>query len=416
MSVAIIGGGVVGLSCAWSLHRRGFDVTVLDAGRFGGSASAVNAGWVTPSLSAPLAAPGVMRTCLRQSFNPRGALVIRPSMDTAWIRWLWQFRAAAAHEQYQRGIKALMELNDKTLDLFDEYQNSGVAFEMHGTGILALARDQAHLSWFIQLFEELAQLGFKGGIDILSAAEARECDPAVGNAVGAAARTSIDRHVDPVSLTRGLTDHLRHRDMRLLEHTPVRGMTRHQERWLLDTASGPLRADQVIVALGVGTNSLLRPLGIQVPVFGAKGYAIDLRGEGLLPTHALYLLEPKIGISPVSGRLRITGVFELGGRQDDQVAPRRIRQIVEDTVPYLSDWHPGAAGYESRGMAGLRPFTPDSLPFLGPIPQLPGVYLAAGHGMLGVTLAPASGEAVADMIQQRAIPEKMLPFQLAGRI
>jgi len=170
------------------------------------------------------------------------------------------------------------------------------------------------------------------------------------------------------------------------------------------------------VALGAASNSLLRPLGVRVPMLGAKGYSVDLRGEGLLPVHALYLMEPKVGLSPVSSGLRIAGVFELAGRQDDRVVPHRIRQIVEDSVPYLSDWHPGPDGYESRGMAGLRPATPDSLPFLGEIPRLPGMYLAAGHGMLGVTLAPASGEAIADMIEHRAVPGKLLPFQLAGRI
>ncbi|MET8759915.1 FAD-dependent oxidoreductase [Lentzea sp. NPDC004782] len=416
MSIAVVGGGIVGLSCAWSLHRRGFDVTVLDAGRFGGEVSAVNAGWVTPSLSTPLATPGILRTGVRQAFDQRGSLVIRPRANASWIRWLWRFRAAAAPEAYKRGVKALLELNDKTLDLFDEYRDSGVDFEMHSTGILALARDHAHLSWFTQLFDELGRLGFQGDIEYLSPEQARVREPALGDAVGAAARTSIDRHVDPMSLTAGLADYLRRRDVRLLEHTPVEGMVQRDERWVLATPSGSVQADNVVVALGVATNSLLRPLGVRIPILGAKGYSIDLQGEGQLPTHALYLMEPKVGLSPLSRGLRIAGIFELGGQQDNEVVPRRIRQIVEDTMGYLRDWQPGMTGYESQGTAGLRPATPDSLPFLGPIPQLPGVYLATGHGMLGVTLAPASGEAIADMVETRTVPETLFPFQLAGRL
>jgi D-amino-acid dehydrogenase len=416
MSVAVVGAGVVGLSCAWSLQRRGIDVTVLEAGQAGGGASAVNAGWVTPSLSTPLAAPGIIRTGVQQALNPRGALVIRPTVDSSWIRWLWRFRSAAAKTSYQQGVRALMELNDHTLDLFDEYQSSGVDFEMHQAGILALAQDQSHLGWFTQLFDELGQLGFKGDITFMSGDEARERDAAVGESVRSAALTSIDRHVDPVSLTHGLAEYLRRSDVRLLEQCPVKSITRRHDQWVLQTPTDRVTVDQVVVALGAATNSLLRPLGLQVPVLGAKGYSIDLRGQGTLPTHALYLMEPKLGLSPVSSGLRIAGVFELAGRQDDRVVPARIRQIVENTIPFMRDWTPGEEGYESRGMAGLRPATPDSLPFLGPIPQLPGMYLATGHGMLGVTLAPASGEALADMIEHQAVPTGLLPFQLAGRI
>ncbi len=416
MAVAVIGGGVVGLACAWSLQRRGFEVTVLEAGQFGAAASAVNAGWITPSLSTPLAAPGIVRTGLQQALDPRGALVIRPTVDPSWIRWLWRFRAAAALTSYERGVRALMQLNERTLDLFDEYQDSGVAFEMHSAGILALARDRDHLSWFSQLFKELGQLGFKGDITFLSGAEAREREPAVGDSVGSAALTSIDRHVHPESLTRGLAEFLRREGVDLRGDCPVNGMTQDGGQWHLQTPTGPVLADQVVVALGAATNTLLRPLGLRLPVLGAKGYSIDIRGEGPIPTYALYLMEPKLGVSPLSTGLRIAGVFELGGRQDIKPTPRRIRQIVEDTIPYLRDWHPGAADFENHGMAGLRPATPDSLPFLGPIPQLPGLYLATGHGMLGVTLAPASGEAIADMVEKRSVPEWLLPFQMAGRL
>ncbi|MGA5536852.1 NAD(P)/FAD-dependent oxidoreductase [Mycolicibacterium nivoides] len=416
MSVIVVGGGIVGLCTAWSLHHRGVDVQVIDANRIGQGASAVNAGWITPSLSTPLAAPGIIRTGLQQAFKPRGALVIRPSLDLSWSKWLWRFRAAATHETYVRGVKALMRLNDHTLDLFDRLADSGVNFEMHQAGILAVAQDKAHMSWFSQLFAELVPLGFKGRILELSGQDIRDLDPAISTVVNAGALTTIDRHVSPTSLTAGLVDALRSAGVKIHEHSPVNSLRNVYGQWRITTSTETFRADDVVLALGASVNSVLSEVGVRLPVFGAKGYSIDVEGTGTAPKHALYLMEPKLGASPFgANRLRIAGVFELPSR-DSTPSVARTKQIVEDSQTYLADWRPATPGWESLGAAGLRPATPDSLPFLGPVPEHDGLYVATGHGMLGLTLAPASGEVLADIIAERKIPESALPFQLAGRI
>ncbi|MFF0452840.1 NAD(P)/FAD-dependent oxidoreductase [Nocardia africana] len=415
MSVAVVGGGVVGLCTAWSLQQRGVEVHIIDAGTVGHGASAVNAGWITPSLSTPLAAPGIIRTGVQQALKPHGALVIRPSLDLSWSKWLWKFRAATSRNNYVYGVKSLMRLNDRTLDLFDALAADGVEFEMHKAGILALARDKAHMAWFSQLFAELVPLGFKGSISELSGREIREIDPAVGSVVSAGALTSIDRHVSPTSLTAGLAVRLRKAGVRITENAPVREIRPEGKAWRVTTAQESVSASAVVVALGAHINSLLGQVGVRLPVFGAKGYSIDLKGYGQTPKHALYLMEPKLGASPLNGdRLRIAGVFELPGK-DSRPSFARTRQITEDALAYLQDWVPAEAGWEGKGTAGLRPATPDSLPFLGPVPNHDGLFVATGHGMLGLTLAPASGELIADMIVEHKVPESALPFQLAGR-
>ncbi|WP_157246928.1 NAD(P)/FAD-dependent oxidoreductase [Nonomuraea typhae] len=416
MKVSVVGGGVIGLACAWSLTRRGFEVTVLDAGRVGDGASAANGGWITPSLSVPLSAPGVLRTGLRHALRPDGALVIKARLDASWLRWLWRFRSASSPAVFDRGVRALLDLNQNTLDLFDAYRTDGVSFEMHGAGLLALARDRDGLSDFQESIQALQRRGYQGEVEFLGPAEAREREPAISGTVGAALRMSIDRHVDPLSLTAGLAERLRGLGGAILDHTPVTAMSRDGDGWRLDTPAGPVRADIAVVALGAASNSVLAPLGVRLPVVPAKGYAIDLLGEGHRPRHALYAAEDKIGITPLARWLRIAGVLELGGSRTASADPRRIRQIVEGARSYLADWRPAEENYGRAGRAGLRPATPDSLPFLGPVPELPGMYLATGHGMLGVTLAPATGEAIADMIENRTVPERLLPFQLAGRL
>ena len=394
MRAVVVGAGVVGMSSAFALLDVADSVEVLDAGAVGGGASAGNTGWVTPSVSAPLAAPGVLAMGLRSALDPRGALVIRPSLDPAWIGWLWRFARSSRRVVYRRGVAALLELTSRTLDELDRMREAGVEFEEHRAGVLVVARDHAGLHWFEQLFDELVPLGFPGELRHMSGDEARRLEPALGAAVGCATRTTIDRHVAPESLVAGLAAFVRDRGAVVREGVRVSALRRAGDAWVLEGDTGEVaRADVVVLASALGTVGLLRPLGLKVPLVGAKGYSVTLSLAEGLPAMPLYLCEPKIGTSPYAGRLRIAGFFELGAR-DGAASPLRSRQLVDETRPFLSA--PIVAdGDIPEGWAGFRPATPDSLPLLGPVPGAPGVVVATGHGMLGVTLAPATGVAVA---------------------
>jgi len=394
MRVAIVGGGVVGMACAFALLDVADELEVLDAGPVGGGASAGNTGWVTPSLSTPLAAPGVLRQGLRSAFDPRGALVIRPSLDPAWIGWLIRFARSSRPAAYRHGVAALLELSSRTLDELDRMAAAGVSFEEHRDGVLVVARDREGLHWFEKVFDELVPLGFPGRLERMSGDDARRLEPALGPVVGCATRTDIDRHVAPESLVAGLADHARAHGVAIREGARVSALRRANGGWALDGDSGEAaRADVVVLASALGTAELVRPLGLRLPLVGAKGYSVTLPLPEGLPTMPLYLCEPKIGTSPYAGTLRIAGFFELGAR-DGAPSARRARQLVEETQPYLRE--PLAPPTDApEGWAGFRPATPDSLPLLGPVPGAPGVIVATGHGMLGVTLAPATGAAVA---------------------
>jgi D-amino-acid dehydrogenase len=342
----------------------------------------------------------------RSALDPDGALIIRPGLDTGWIRWLWQFRAAASRTRYAAGVKALLDLNARTLDELDRYTAEGLEFEMHATGLLVVARDQAGLAWLAQLFEELGAIGFRGGLDWLSGDEARRLEPALSDAIGCAMRTTVDRYVDPVQLMTALAGRLTVRT-----DWPVREVRRDGDDWLVTSGAGTERADAVVVAAAAASRRLLAPFGLRVPVVPAKGYSIDLAGEGTRPRTALYLAEAKLGVSAYADRVRIAGMFELPGR-DEVAHPRRIEQLVRGASAYLRDFRP-AAGESLAGWAGSRPATPDSLPLIGPVPAAPGLYVATGHGMLGVTLAPATALAVSGMVLRGEQPTWLLPFSPA---
>jgi D-amino-acid dehydrogenase len=409
VKVAIVGGGVVGLCSAYALKRAGAEVILLERGGLGRGASEGNTGWISPTISTPLAAPGVLRSGLRSAFDPRGALVFKPGLDTAWLRWLWAFRAASARPRYRRGVKALLDLNGRTFSELDAYAADGVEFEMHGGGILCLARTEYGIAWFAPVFEDLQALGFEGTIERLTLAAAREIEPALGDDAKFIVRTSVDRYVRPESLMAGLAAKLRGQGVELREGVDVTALHRNGAGWTVATSGGAVEAEAVVVTAGAATPPLLRPFGLRVPIVAAKGYSITLQGEGTAPRTALYLCEPKIGVSGYEGGVRIAGTFELPGR-DLKVDRKRVGYILDDTLPFLRGWKPAPGEAEKEGWAGFRPATPDSLPLLGPIPGQDGLYVAAGHGMLGVTLAPATGVAVADMVTTGSVPAWLAPM------
>jgi D-amino-acid dehydrogenase len=407
MRVAVVGGGVVGAACACSLLDVADEVVLLEAGELGGGASRGNAGWVTPSLGMPLASPGIVRSGLRAALDPRGALVIRPSLDPSWMRWLIRFARNSRPAVFEQGIRALLGMTLRSLDELDRLRETGVEFEEHRAGLLAVARGRAGLHWFDGTFAALRAQGFPGGLESLDGAAARALEPSLGPAVGCAVHASIDRHVAPESLVAGLAAHLRERGGRVREHAAVRGLRRIPRGWALDGAAGELeRVEVVVLASALGTAELVAPFGLRVPIVGAKGYSVTLPVSG--PRMALYLCEPKLGVTPLDAGLRVAGYFELGAR-DGEPSEARARQLVDDSSPFVPSLAGGSPLEGPAGWAGFRPSTPDSLPLIGPVPGAPGVLLATGHGMLGVTLAPATGLAIAALARGET-PGWVAPF------
>ena len=412
--VAVVGGGVVGLACAWELRRRGADVIVLERGAVGAGVSRGNTGWVSPSLTYPLPAPGMVREGLRQLVTRGEAFVLRPSLDPGFARWLWSFRRNCSPARFDAGVRALLGLNRRTLELFDAYREAGIDFEMHATGLVVAARTPAGLELYRRTFRRLRELGYTGGeIDELDGAALAALEPALARgAVAAGLHARVDRFVRPEELTAGLAARLRADGVEIREGCELRGLAPRNGDWRLDAGEGPVTADRVVVAAGLPTAPLLRRLGVRVPLLGARGYSVTIAGRGTPPRHALYLAEAKLGLSPFAGGVRIAGVFELGAREAAGSAAVGER-LLRAAAPYLDGWRPEAGG-PVEAWAGLRPATPDGLPLIGAVRD--GLYLATGHGMLGVTLAPATADLLAPLVLEGRADPALAPFDPGRRM
>ena len=390
MKVTIIGGGAVGLATAFALRQRNADVQVIEAGKCGQAATLGNAGWVTPGYSTPLPAPGIPLQSLKWMLDPESPLLIRPTVRPSFLSWCLRFAQNCTADAFERGIAALVGLNHRTLELYDAMRQAGVEFEMHSAGLIFVAKAHEMVEEEARMLGMLTRAGYEGKVELLTLGALRELEPAVGDHVAGGVYAPSERHVRPESFAKGLSSFLVAEGVEIIEGAEVIDMARGDRgRWRVLTTTGAHEADRVVVAGGVASRGLLKRIGVRILLEAAKGYSITATGSGRPPTHALGLIEARVACSPFDGGVRLAGTIELG-RVDKSVREPRMRGIVKSAEDYLGDWRPEVRTLE---WAGMRPTTPDGLPLIGEIPGQPGMYLATGHAMLGVTLAPATGRA-----------------------
>ncbi|MBB4665125.1 NAD(P)/FAD-dependent oxidoreductase [Conexibacter arvalis] len=410
MDAVVIGGGVVGLCAAEALARRGAEVTVVEQGGWGEGASAGNAGWVSPGIPNPLPAPGTMLQALRWMPDPSSPLLVRPVPRFSFLRWSYDFWRATRPRRYSAGMAALVALCDRAVPDYEALAERGVAFEWHDRGLLFVARDQRVLDHELHVLRDAQALGYDGELRMLDAAALRALEPALSDALVGAIHSLGERHVRPETVTAGVVAWLREAGADLRERTAVARIAREGDRWTVVCADGAaVRADRVVVAAGAASGRLLAPLGVRLPMEGAKGYSVTYEEADPPLGGPIYLLEDKLALTPFDGALRAAGTLELGAR-DLRLDRRRIEAVDRAARRALADW--GARGTR-REWAGFRPLTPDGVPVIGPVPGLPGLHVATGHSMLGVTLAATTGALLAPAILDGRPPLELAPFSIA---
>jgi len=409
LRIVVVGGGVVGLCCAYELMRAGAEVIVVERDGCGGATSLGNAGWVVPSLSAPMPAPGITAQALKMIFKSDGPLRLRPRLDPDFLRWCWRFWRNSTQERCEAGLKALLRLNGQTIRLYKDLRASGVEFEMHESGLLIATLSEETLEEYAGLLETAKTAGYAGEVQLLGKEALLRMEPALSDAVVGAVHAKDDLHVRPDTLLSGLASYLAARDVQILEDAEVYGLEpAGKGGWLVPTSREKLAADRVVVAAGMWSSELLAKLGMRIPLEAGKGYSVTARGRGTKPRHAMKLAEPNVACSPFEEAVRISGIFELGSR-DLSVNRRLLEGVLRAASVFLRDWVMEEPRFE---WAGMRPTTPDDLPLIGAVPGFEHLYVATGHGMLGVTLAPATAAALAPLVlEDHTVPE-LEPFRL----
>lgn len=392
MKTVIVGAGVIGLSCAYELAELGHEVAVVDSGAIGAGASAGNAGWVVPFLSTPRAAPGAVRDALKSFTSSEGPARMRPQLDAGFAGFVSRFLMASSKRPSAARTAALQSLAGGAMEHFDSLVARGVQFEQHADGLGVVFKDEANLAHYEQLADRMCALGYSGEIKVYRGTEVAAFDPAISRSVAGVMHLADERHVRPESLTQGLAKAILDRGGHIIEHEAVTSIVPRGGGWAVTTAYGRvLDSDQALVAAGYPSRALLAPLGLRLPLEAAKGTSMTARGSGTAPKRPLKLYENMVACSPFGDAVRLSGTFDIG-RRDFTLSRKRLDMVVRHGLSYLEDWKPTDIEVE---WVGHRPTSSDDTPIIGPAPALPGLYVATGHGTLGVTLGPVTGHLVA---------------------
>ena len=420
--VVVVGAGAVGLSCAYFLQRAGCEVTVLDAGPVGDGASWGNAGWVSPSLSAPIPGPAALRTALRSVGKRAAPLWLRPQADPAFALWGLSFLRHCTRASNERGLAATALLSKDAFRYYDVMRADGLAIDLERRGLLFIARSAAELDAELAELSRVARHGIPAGITRLSGAQCRDRQPVIGPDVAGGVFVATEGHLDPRQLTAALAALITSRGGMVRASTQVRGFAVRGGR-VAAVVTGPagagsgrpesageqIPADSVLIAAGALSVPVTRLLGARLPMTAGKGYSVSV-GCPELPGAPMYLVETRLGATPMAGRLRLAGTIEFSGL-NSRLDRRRLTSLTRSARAYFPalDWTDVAEEW-----TGMRPLTPDGLPVLDRVPGTANAFVATGHSTLGITLAAVTGAHVAEFVRTGTAPPQLRPFRFPG--
>jgi D-amino-acid dehydrogenase len=389
-NVAIIGGGVIGLCTAYYALKAGKTVTVLDREPSGGdNCSAENAGMVVPSHFVPLAAPGMISLGLRWMLNPESpfAIRLRPSLDL--LRWGYLFWKHANKAHVAASRELLRDLNLRSRALFAELADEE-DYGLAKRGLVMLCAGQQALDDEAHLAEDATELGLD--VEVCDAKRLAEVDPDITMAAAGGVWFKQDCHMNPGKFLARLRTEITRMGGEIRHGVDVKSFTREDGRIV---AAGDVEADQFVVAGGAWSPELARGIGLKLPMQAGKGYSMTVPAPVQLPQLCSILTEARVAVTPMGDSLRFAGTMEIG-KNDLSVNERRIAGIVKSIPRYFPQFK--TEHFEGlKRWAGLRPCSPDGLPYIGPTREK-NIFIATGHSMMGLSLAPVTGQLMAQLL------------------
>lgn len=406
--VLILGAGVIGLSCAYYLARAGRQVTILDQGRPGCGSSYGNCGTITPSHAPPLAKPGMVRQALRWMLQADAPFYIKPRFDPVLWRWLWAFARRCNWEDFRSSLqgKARLLLESRQL-LAELVRSEALDCEFSEAGHLTVFRDQRALDAFAWWVEALRSVGM--AVHELDGAALREREPVLRAEVIGGFDTPLDAQLKPDRYLSELARCVGSLGVRILSEVEVTGFDVARGRLTgVQTSAGPRAASQVVLALGAWSPRLASRLGLKLPIQPGKGYSITSDRPARCPAVAIVCRERSVAITPWRDSYRIGSTMEFSG-YDSSLNRRRLDALLHAAADYLED-PIGPTRVEE--WYGWRPMSSDDLPIIGPVAAVRGLWLATGHGMLGMSMSAATGLLVSEMITARPASIDPAPYAL----
>ena len=399
-NVIVVGGGVIGICTAYYLMKEGVSVTVIEKEEVGSGCSFGNAGYVSPSHFIPLASPGIIAKGLRWMLNPVSPFYIKPRLDVDLISWLLKFRDAANPARASRAMPVLAAMNLASAGLFKELATAeGLDFSFKNNGLFMLYNTDKGEKEELETASKAKQVGIEARP--VTREEINELDPCIRTHARGGVYYPQDCHMEPARFVQGLGRYVERNGVKILSSTTVLGFEKSDGRiTVVRTSGGDLAAGEIVLAGGSWSPGIVRDLHIKLPVQPAKGYSVTIENPPRKMSVPVMLTEAKVAITPMGEKLRFAGTLELAGH-DLSINTRRVHAILNAVPRYLADINPSDF-MSIEPWAGLRPCSPDGLPFVGRFQAFNNLIAATGHAMLGLSLAPITGKLVSEIITRKS--------------
>lgn len=391
----VIGGGVVGAACAYYLRQSGWQVVILERGRFGKGCSHGNCGFVCPSHVLPLAVPGAVRMALGSLFRRSSPFSIKPRLDPTLWHWLYRFARRCNRRDMLASGRAIQALLNSSRQLYDELmRKEAFDCEWQTRGLLFVFQSQAALEHYAHM-DDLLRSEFNVTSERYDGAALNDLEPALRPGLAGGRLYRADAHLRPDRLMASWQRILTAQGVDIREEVEFKDFVYTGQRaTAVVTSQGELSADAFVVAAGAWTPMLNEQLGVRLPIQPGKGYSITMRRPARCPTLPLIFEEQRVAVTPFQSGYRLGSTMEFAG-YDSSLNPRRLELLRDAARHYLHE--PLGEPVEEEWF-GWRPMTYDSTPIIDRCPSLRNVLIAAGHNMLGLSMSPATGKLAAELL------------------
>ncbi len=407
--ILIIGGGSIGLNCAYYLLKSGRKVTIVDSKEIAKGSSSGNAGHIVPSHIVPLAAPGIIGTALKWMLDPANSpFGMKISLEPAYLSWLIQFARACSEANVRHAIPPLNALGQLSSANFVRLiADEKLACHYQQTGLLFLYKTKEAFEGGKHEASTLHQHGLPA--EVLDKHAVHQREPAALPDVIGGVHFTGDASLNPALFLELLAQRVRELGAEVYENAPVTGFEiRDQKIRIVHTVKEDFQPEQVVLAAGAWSPNVVRGLKLNIPVQPARGYSLTMSATEIMPHEALILGERRVAVTPMGEWLRFTGQLELSNH-DTTPNPKHIAGIERAVREYIQlDEKLNV----KETWAGLRPTTPDGMPIIGISPQYSNLILATGHAMLGLSLGPGTGQIVSELANGKATAFDIHPLQL----
>ncbi len=397
--IAVIGGGVIGLSSAYYLNKAGHNVTVIERGDITDGCSFGNMGYISPSHFVPLASPGIISQGLKWMLSPTSPFYIKPRLNLDLMQWgyhFWKSSNAATVAKNSPHLNDLLQLSRK---LVDELRNDiGDNFDMETIGCLMMCKQQKTLDHEFHMADDAAAFGLK--VERLLKEQVQQLEPNVEVNVAGAVLFKDDCHFNPGKMMVSLKNYLLNKGVKLELHSTVTGFEKTGKKIsAVITDKGKFTADAMVLATGSWLPVVAKMMGIKLLLQPGKGYSYTYPFVEKNIKYPAILVDGRCAITPWGNQLRIGGTMELSGI-NNKVLVKRMQGIYDSAL----DFYPGLKidfPPADKIWNGLRPVTPDGLPYIGKHSLYDNVVIAGGHAMLGISEATGTGKLVTEIIQNK---------------